>query len=93
MTLPVKHTSTYEIKCLMQKLKVGKSPEYELITNKVLKNLPYKPIVLITYIFNAMLRFSYFPLIWKLSTKILIPKPNKPKTLTTSYKPISLYPT
>lgn len=27
-----------------------------------------------------MLRLSYFPLIWKLSTVILIPKPNRPKT-------------
>lgn len=40
-----------------------------------------------------MLRLSYFPLIWKLSTVILIPKPNKPKTLATSYRPISLLPT
>lgn len=40
-----------------------------------------------------MLRLSYFPIIWKLSTVILIPKPNKPKTLDTSYRPISLLPT
>lgn len=93
MSLPAKHTSPSEILFLIKKLKDGKSPGHDLITNKVLKNLPRKPILLITFIFNAMLRLSYFPLIWKLSTVILIPKPNKPKTLATSYRPISLLPT
>ncbi|VVC29699.1 Reverse transcriptase domain [Cinara cedri] len=93
MSLPAKHTSPSEILFLIKKLKDGKSPGHDLITNKILKNLPRKPILLITFIFNAMLRLSYFPLIWKLSTVILIPEPNKPKTLATSYRPISLLPT
>jgi len=80
MLLPAKHTSPNEISFLIKKLKDGKSPGHDLITNKVLKNLPRKPILLITFIFNAMLRLSYFSLIWNLSTVILIPKPNKPKT-------------
>jgi hypothetical protein len=93
MSLPAKHTSPSEILFLIKKLKDGKSPGHDLIINKVLKNLPRKPILLITFIFNAMLRLSYFPLIWKLSTVILIPKPNKPKILVTSYRLISLIPT
>ncbi|KAL4104430.1 hypothetical protein QTP88_019731 [Uroleucon formosanum] len=93
MSLPAKHTSPSEILFLIKKLKNGKSPGHDLITNKVLKDLPRKPILLIYFIFNAMLRLSYFPLIWKLSTVIIIPKPNKPKTLATSYRPISLLPT
>jgi hypothetical protein len=60
------------------------------MTNKVLKNLPRKLILIISFIFNVMLRLSYFLLIWKLSTLILIPKPNKTKTLAASYRPISL---
>lgn len=93
MSLPPKHTSPNEILFLIKKLKNGKSTGYDLITNKVLKNLPRKPIILITFIFNAMLRLSYFPLILKLSIVILIPKPNKPKTLASSYRPITLLPT
>jgi len=73
-------TSPNKILFLIKKLKDVKSPGYDLITNKVLKNLPRKPILLITFIFNAMLRFSYFLLIFKLSTVILVPKPKKPKT-------------
>jgi len=37
-----------------------------------------------------MLRLSYIPPIWKFSTIILIAKPEKPKHLVTSYRPISL---
>ena len=91
--LPAKPTTPNEIQFLIKKLKEGKSPGYDLISNKILKKLPKKSLVLITYIFNSMLRLSYFPLIWKLSTIILIPKPNKPKNLVTSYRPISLLPT
>ncbi|KAL4143560.1 hypothetical protein QTP88_005878 [Uroleucon formosanum] len=63
ISLPAKHTSPSEILFLIKKLIDGKSPGHDLITNKVLKNLPRKPILLISFIFNAMLRLSYFPLI------------------------------
>ncbi|KAL4090465.1 hypothetical protein QTP88_025295 [Uroleucon formosanum] len=35
---------------------------------------------------------SYFPLIWKFSIIILVPKPNKPPDSTSSFRPISLLP-
>jgi len=63
MSFPTKHITPNEIKVLINKLKEEKSPEYDLITNKILRNLPEKTIVLITYIFNSMLRISYSPLI------------------------------
>jgi len=39
-----------------------------------------------------MLRLSYFPPLWKMSTIILVHKPGKPKNTTSSYRPISLLP-
>jgi len=50
MSLPAKHNSPSEILFLIKILKDGKSPDHDLITNKVLKNLPRKPILLITYL-------------------------------------------
>lgn len=92
MSLNTKHTSPNEIKNLIQKLKIKTSPGHDQITNKILQHLPKKSIILLTYIFNSMLRMSYFPLIWKLSVIILIHKPNKPKNEPSSYRPISLLP-
>ncbi|KAL4143116.1 hypothetical protein QTP88_005482 [Uroleucon formosanum] len=92
MSLPTKHTSPNGIKNLIQKLKIKKSPGHNQITNKILQHLPKKSIVLLTHIFNSMLRMSYFPSIWKLSVIILIHKPNKPKNEPSSYRPISLLP-
>jgi hypothetical protein len=68
--LPAKHTTPNAIKNIILKLKEGKSPGYDLILNKMLKHLPNKTILLIIYIFNSMLRLSYYSLIWKFSTII-----------------------
>ena len=40
-----------------------KAPGFDLITGEVLKQLPKKGIVMLTYIFNAALRLRYFPTI------------------------------
>ncbi|KAL4089756.1 hypothetical protein QTP88_024727 [Uroleucon formosanum] len=37
-------------------------------------------------------RLSYFPILWKFSVTILVPKPNKPPDISSSYRPISLLP-
>jgi hypothetical protein len=92
MSLPTKQISPNEIKNLIQKLKIKKSHKHNLITNKIFRQLPQKSIILPTYIYNSMLRMSYFPLIWKISVIILIRKPNKPKDEPSSYRPISLLP-
>jgi len=92
MSLPTKHTSLNEIKNLIKKLKIKKSPRHDQITNKILQHVPKKSIILLTYIYNFVLRMSYFPLIWKLSVIILIHKPNKPKNEPSSYRPISILP-
>ncbi|KAL4149704.1 hypothetical protein QTP88_003582 [Uroleucon formosanum] len=91
-TTPPKHFTPNEIKYTISKLKNGKAPGHDLITNNILKQLTNKAILNITHIFNAMLRLSYFPPLWKISTIILVHKPGKPKNTTSSYRPISLLP-
>ncbi|VVC42095.1 Helitron helicase-like domain, partial [Cinara cedri] len=78
----------FNIKKLLRK----KSPGFDLITAEVIRNLPKKTILFLTQIYNAMLRLSYFPLLWKYSIIILILKPEKPPDSPTSYRPISLLP-
>lgn len=65
MSLPAKNTTPNDIKHLISKLKPGKSPGYELITNDILQHLPDKTLQLLTSIYNSALRPSHFPRIWK----------------------------
>jgi hypothetical protein len=93
MSLPPKHISPAEVQYTISKLPHKKSPGYDLKTSEILKQLSQKIIVLITYIFNSKLRLSYFPILWKYSSIILILKPKKPPDLPSSYRPINLLPT
>jgi len=75
-TPPVKQFSPSDIKFTIQKYCLKKSPGFDLITAEVARCLPKHTIVLLTHIFNAILRLSYFLLLWKFSKIILFPKPN-----------------
>lgn len=77
-----------QIKCLPKR----KSPGYDLITAEVLQQLPRKGILLLTFIFNAILRTTKFPIQWKFSIIKMIHKPDKPPNDPSSYRPISLLP-
>lgn len=92
LSLPPKHASPNEIVQLIQALPSGKAPGYDLITSTFLRNLPLKSILLLTYIFNAILRVCHFPIQWKFSIIVLFHKPDKPIHQTSSYRPISLLP-
>lgn len=89
---PEKHFTPNEVKQTIQKYSLKKSPGFDLITAEVARCLPKKAIVLITYLFNAILRLSYFPILWKFSKIILFPKSDKPLDTPSSYRPISLLP-
>jgi hypothetical protein len=69
-----------------------KSPSFDLIIAEVGRWLPKKAIVFLTYIYNAILRLSYFPFSWKFSKIVMFVKPEKPPDIPTSYRPISLLP-
>jgi len=92
MTLPVKSFTPNDVKYTIQKYSLNKSPGYDYITAEVARALPTRAIVHITHIFNASLRLSYFPLLWKFASIILFPKPNKPPDIPSSHRPISLLP-
>jgi hypothetical protein len=64
----------------------------DLITPKLLKELPQKGMILLTYLFNAIFRHHYWPHKLKLAEIILIPKPGKDPKDVKSYRPISLLP-
>lgn len=74
----------------IKKSKCKKSPGNDRINNRVLKMLPKKAIVYMTFIFNCCNRLGYYPLAWKHASVIAIPKPNKNLSDPSSYRPISL---
>lgn len=92
MSHPIKPTSPKEVSKMIKTLRMKKAPGYDLITSKLLKNLPKKAVVFLTSLFNAILRTSHFPDLWKASQIIMIPKPGKEPNLVNSYRPISLLP-
>ena len=92
MDWPIKHVSPTEVKEEIKKLNCKKSPGYDGISGKAIQALPKKAILYITFIYNSMLRLTYFPSQWKCAEIIMINKPNKPEENLTSYRPISLLP-
>lgn len=71
----------------------NKAPGHDEIEYILLKNLPKKAVVQITYIINSIIEQQKYPSEWKKSIIIPIHKTGKNKTEPTSYRPISLLPT
>ena len=89
---PITPVTLNQVTDIIWSLNTKKSPGYDLITAKVLKELPTIGIKFISYIFNAVLRLHHFPVQWKIAQVILILKPGKPPQYPSSYRPISLLP-
>ena len=93
LDLPVKNIKFSEVKNIIQnELNPNKAPGFDLITGKIIQELPEKTVRLITIIFNAILRIGYYPDHWKVAQIFLINKPGKIPTQVESYRPISLLP-
>jgi hypothetical protein len=90
MSLLIKAFSPKEVSQAITKIHDHKAPGYDLITGNILKQLPKKAIVLLTIIYNSMLRLSHFPVTWKFAQIIMIPNPGKPANEASSYRSISL---
>ena len=85
-------TNYKETKYIFRKLNNKKSTGIDGIPNIALKNLPKKIITLYTIIFNNSLNNRYFPIKWKKTKIIPIPKRGKDPSLLTNLRPISLVP-
>lgn len=92
LSLPTKSFSPAEVRQQIQLTNSHKAPGFDLIVGEILKNLPRKALVLLTTIYNSILRLCYFPVQWKFAQIIMIVKPGKPPTQSSSYRPISLLP-
>jgi hypothetical protein len=67
-----------EVQAIINNLPPKKSPGYDLMTGKTLKEVPTLRIQYLTQFFNAILLCGHFPAQWKFAQIILIPKPGKP---------------
>uniref|UniRef100_A0A2S2Q5M2 RNA-directed DNA polymerase from mobile element jockey n=1 Tax=Sipha flava TaxID=143950 RepID=A0A2S2Q5M2_9HEMI len=82
---PIKHFTPNDIKYAINKYSLKKSPGFDLVTAEVARCLPNKAFIHLSHIFNSIIRLSYFPMLWKFSIIILVPKPNKPPDSITSF--------
>jgi hypothetical protein len=92
MALPMKKIQINEVKHIQYKINPKKSPGYDLINGKILKELSQKGLRAITQIYNAILQTGYFPCQWKVGQIVTIVKPGKHPNDITSYRPINLLP-
>jgi hypothetical protein len=75
---------------LINNLSTKTSPGYDLITGKILQEIPTVGTKYINQLLNASLLLEYFPNQWKVAQIVLLLKPGQPPNILTSYRPISL---
>jgi hypothetical protein len=81
------YTSPQEIKNIVKKLKNGKAPRGAGVPNILLKNIPRRATVFLTFIYNSCLKLCYFPKERKHAVVIPIPKPGKDPSNPSNYPP------
>ena len=76
---------------LVKFFKRGKAPGPDTIHNEVLRlGTTTSLFHHLARLFTSSIQLGYIPTAWKLATLCMLLKPDKPITLTTSYRPISL---
>jgi hypothetical protein len=74
---------------IYENLNSRRAPGFDLIKCRILKEMPGKGIVHLTTTRNAIIRTGYFPVQWKVTHIIMIPKSGKQREKVSSYRPIS----
>lgn len=92
LDLPIRKFKCCEVKTAIGNLIGKKSAGYDLITPKLLKEMPENGVKFLTQLFNAIISTGNMPCQWKVAKIIMILKPGKTPTEPTSYRPISLLP-
>lgn len=83
-------TDPKEVQKLVRNLKTKKAPGEDEINNNLLKHIPFKAVVFLTFILNASLKLQYYPKNWKNAIVSAIPKPSKDHSKPINFRPISL---
>ncbi|GFX40633.1 probable RNA-directed DNA polymerase from transposon BS [Trichonephila clavipes] len=86
----IEPTTPTEVLTYVQRIKPKKSPGFDQISNRMIKNLPLKFLLFITLQINQLFKNNYFPDSWKTAVVIPILKPDKNPELAQNYRPISL---
>lgn len=73
---------------IIKKLKLKNAPGYDLITGAIIKQLPDKAIIYLTYIFNAILHIEHFSSRWNVLPILLVQKSEKLVEEAEFYLPI-----
>lgn len=84
-------TIAKEVAKFINESRSNKSPEADLISGNILKELPSRAIGMFTIILKAALRIQFFPTSWKRAHIIML-QSQKKTHLPSSYRPISLLP-
>jgi hypothetical protein len=92
LCFPLPPTSPRELSREILKMDTKKAPGFDLITPKILRELPRKGVVFLAILINATFRMSHVPALWKASQIVMIHKFGKPANEVSSYRPISLTP-
>ena len=87
---PPHFANNYKVRRKISLLKQCAAPGNDGITSIMLRHLSQKALLYLTRLFNHLLHRGYFPNVWKHAKVIPNPKPNKPPTDPTSYRPNSL---
>ncbi|GFX66489.1 probable RNA-directed DNA polymerase from transposon BS [Trichonephila clavipes] len=89
-SIPITPTDPIEIINYAKNLKNNKSPGADMISNKMIKKLPLKAVLTLTFLIKKILKLRRFPNNWKNAIIFPIEKPGKNNHHPTSYRPICL---
>ncbi|KAH8270740.1 hypothetical protein KR026_006166, partial [Drosophila bipectinata] len=80
---PIEFRPNEIVNIIKRQLNPKKSPGCDLITPKMIIELPYCAVCTLTQLFNAIAKLGHFPVRWKKSIIIMIAKPGKDHTIPT----------